>query len=332
MQVGRHGEKSMGELSRDKSVGMWGAHRRDPSEEQRGEQMDHPTPSYAVDNVTNHFLTAYPIHCEFRTVPLEHHLLHAHNGYEIYLVLHGSGSYLVGDRIYPLHAGSLTIIHPNVIHRPFHGHSQEFHRYVLSIDDSYLDQLHAICQLSDLSIPRQLAERHPDSSHYFLSTQQLDRVQTILAELTHCLSMRERSYELAVLKHIADFFLFAFALKNESTTALNTGDQYLVGDVLSYLIAHYQEHLHIEDLVAHFPVSRSQLFTLFKETTGTTIKQFLIEYRLNKAKQLLIETELAVTDICAAVGFGDMSHFFHVFKKETNLTPKQFRMRALTRK
>ncbi|OCT14662.1 hypothetical protein A8709_25095 [Paenibacillus pectinilyticus] len=289
------------------------------------------TTSYTIDDYTNHFLAAYPVHCEFRTVPLQQRLLHSHNGYEIYLVLEGSGSYLVGDRVYPLHAGSLTIIHPNVIHRPFHGQSKEFHRYVLSIDESYLDRLHAICQLSDLSIPRHLAERHPDANHYFLSAQQLGRVQGILAELTHALITCERSYELAVLKHIADLFLIVLGLDDEAAS-LKTGDQHLVGDVLSYLIAHHHEPVQIEDLVARFPVSRSQLFTLFKETTGTTIKQFLIEYRLNKAKRLLMETDLAVTDVSASVGFGDMSHFFHVFKKEIGLTPKQYRVEAFKKK
>jgi AraC-like DNA-binding protein len=295
--------------------------------------MENDSVKFAIDDYTNHFLAAYPVHCEFRTIPLkqDQQLLHSHNGYEIYLVLQGTGTYIVGDRIYPLHAGSLTIIHPNVIHRPFHGQSKEFHRYVLTINESYLDQLHAICKLSDLSIPRLLAERHPDSSHYFLSTQQLDRVQTILVELTQSLAVREQIYELAVLKHIADFFLFSFGLQNETTIALNTGDQYLARDVLSYLIAHYQEPLHIEDLVKRFPVSRSQLFTLFKETTGTTIKQFLIEYRLNKAKRLLMETDLAISEVSATVGFGDMSHFFHVFKKETGLTPKQYRVEAFKR-
>ncbi|MDR6554913.1 AraC family transcriptional regulator [Paenibacillus qinlingensis] len=290
--------------------------------------------SYAIDDYTNHFLATYPVHSEFRTIPLEQQLLHSHNGYEIYLVLQGSGTYLVGDRIYPLHAGSLTIIHPHVIHRPFHGQSKEFHRYVLSIDESYLDHLHTICQLSDLSISRLLSKHHPDSSHYFLSAQQLDRVQSIFAELTQALLKREMGYELVVLRSIADFFLILFGLQDEQGEHASkpTGYQHLAHDVLSYLIGHYQESLLIEDIVSRFPVSRSQLFALFKETTGTTIKQFLIEYRLNKAKRLLMETDLAVSEVSSAVGFGDMSHFFHIFKKETGMTPKQYRVEALKRK
>lgn len=286
--------------------------------------------NFAIDDYTNHFLATYPVHCEFRTIPLEQQLLHSHNGYEIYLVLQGTGTYLVGDRIYPLHAGSLTIIHPNVIHRSYHGQCKEFHRYVFSIDESYLEQLHTICKMSDLSISRLLAERHPDSNHFFLNTQQLDRVQLLFAELTQALDGREMGYELAVLRCIADFFLILFGLQDEHTLK-HTGDQHLISDVLSYLIGHHHEPLLIEDLVSRFPVSRSQLFTLFKETTGTTIKQFLIEYRLNKAKRLLMESDSAISEVSSAVGFGDMSHFFHVFKKETGLTPKQYRVEAFKR-
>lgn len=290
--------------------------------------------THAIDDYTNHFLAAYPVHCELRTIPLEQHFLHSHNGYEIYLVLQGSGSYIIGDRLYPLHAGTLTIIHPNVIHRPFHGNSKEFHRYVLSIDESYLEHIHAICFRSDLSIRGILTEVHSDSSHYFLSTQQLNLLQTVLSELEQTLHHQAPNYELAILKSMAEFFLLLFRLQKEphASGLMKSKDQQIIGDVLSYLIAHHQESIQIDDLLALFPISRSQLFNLFKETTGHTIKQFLNEYRLNKAKRLLAATDLTVTEVISATGFGDISHFFNVFKKETGLTPKQYRKKAVKRK
>lgn len=289
--------------------------------------------SYAIDDYTNHFLTEYPVHCEYRTIPLEQPLLHSHNGYEIYLVVEGSGHYLVGDRLFPLHAGSLTLIHPNVLHRPFHGQSPEFHRFVLSLDEAYLTRLHEICHISDLSISRLLTESHPDASHYFLTPTQLHGMQTILVELEQNLAVRDPLYELAVLRGISEFFLELLHLqKDAASQAIKRDDPQLIGDVLAYLIGHYQENILIEDLVLRFPVSRSQLFTLFKETTGTTIGQFLTEYRLNAAKRLLMESDLTVTDIASATGFGDISHFFHVFKKETGLTPKQYRVEAYKRR
>ncbi|MDD9271348.1 helix-turn-helix domain-containing protein [Paenibacillus sp. GCM10023248] len=307
--------------------------RAKPDTADTAETADTSAVYYAIDDYTNHFLKEYPVHCEYRITPLIQPQLHAHNGYEIYFVLQGSGSYVVGDRLLPLHAGSLTVIHPNVLHRPYHGHSPEFHRYVLSLDESYLEKLHGMCQASDLSIARMLAAGHPDASHYFLTPQQLVTMQGIFAQLELHLQERTPLYELEVLKIISEFFLELFRLQAEAATQdTKRDDPQLIGDVLAYLIAHYQESILIEDLVLRFPVSRSQLFTAFKETTGTTIGQFLTEYRLNQAKRLLMETDRTVTDIASATGFGDISHFFHLFKKATGITPKQYRIEAYRRR
>ncbi|MGG1552253.1 helix-turn-helix domain-containing protein [Paenibacillus ferrarius] len=282
--------------------------------------------AYAIDDYTNEFLTEYPVHCEYRIQPLLQPTLHAHNGYEIYLVLEGTGSYVVGDRLLPLHAGSLTVIHPNVLHRPYHGNSPEFHRYVLALDESYLERLESLCPASGLSISSLLAAAHPDVSHYFLTPQQLLAIQGILAELAQHLAIRDPLYELTVLKNISALLLELLRLQTEAASHdVQRDAPQLIGDVLAYLIGHYQENIQTRELVQRFPVSRSQLFALFKETTGMTIGQFLTEYRLSQAKRLLIASGLTVTEVAAATGFGDISHFFHVFKKENGLTPKQYR-------
>ncbi|MEC0268065.1 AraC family transcriptional regulator [Paenibacillus anseongense] len=280
---------------------------------------------YAIDDFTNHFLANYPVHCELRKSPLHQQSLHAHNGYEFYFVLQGTGSYIAGDQLYPLHAGTLTVIQPGVIHRPYHMLNQDFHRYVLSIDESYMEGIHAICRKTDLSISGFLQAMHPESSHHFLSVQQLDQLQMLLAELEQTLKDKKLHFELNVLKCLAEFFLLLLGLHHGVTSPHRSEDEQLIGNVLSYLIAHYQEDLHVDDLLELFPVSRSRLFNLFKETTGSTMKQFLSDYRLNKAKRLLAETDLPVTEVAAATGFGDISHFFSVFKKSTALTPKQYR-------
>ncbi|MNH92232.1 HTH-type transcriptional activator Btr [compost metagenome] len=295
-------------------------------------ELDHEA-SYALDTFTNQFLAQYPVHCELRTLPLGQRLLHAHNGFEFYLCLQGSGSYIVGDRLYPLHAGTLTVIRPHVIHRPFSGKDQVFHRYVMSIDESYLERIQAACFTSDLRINGFLAETD-GSSHYFLSASQLHRLELMLSELTYVLHTKTATYELAVLKCMSEFLLLLFSLYDEPDAqgAAKSEDEQIIGDVLSYLIAHYQEDVQINDIVRLFPISRSRLFDRFKEITGHTIKQFLTEYRLNKAKRLLAESALPITEVAHHAGFGDMSHFFNVFKKITGLTPKQYRLEAVKRK
>jgi AraC-like DNA-binding protein len=70
------------------------------------------------------------------------------------------------------------------------------------------------------------------------------------------------------------------------------------------------------------------MYDHFKQATGHSLNRYLTIYRINQAKRLLMDTPLSVTEIASAVGFGDLSHFFHTFKSETGLTPSSFRKQA----
>ncbi|MBW7457483.1 helix-turn-helix domain-containing protein [Paenibacillus sepulcri] len=289
------------------------------------------SPSFALDEYTNRFLTEYPVNCQLRTAPLSQRMLHAHNGFEFYFCLDGSGSYIVGDRLYPLKAGTLTIIRPHVVHRPFTGKTEPLHRFVVSIDEAYMDAIKAACFGSALPISSLFIDDEYQSAHYFLSTPQQSKLANLLSELELQLQNKTPYGELAVLKSIAELLMLIIELQKTGPAGMNPAeseDERIVGGVLSYLTAHYQEKLQVEDLLRLYPVSRSRLFYIFKEATGNTIKQFLTDYRLNQAKRLLVESAIPVSEIALLTGFGDMSHFFHVFKRGTGLSPKKYRSEA----
>ncbi|HAX50535.1 MAG TPA: DNA-binding response regulator, partial [Lachnospiraceae bacterium] len=65
--------------------------------------------------------------------------------------------------------------------------------------------------------------------------------------------------------------------------------------------------------------------SLFKKETGTTFMEYLLEIRLNKAKELLKETNLSVAAICERVGYTDLKHFQKIFKREMEVSPNQYR-------
>ncbi|MBN2984964.1 MULTISPECIES: AraC family transcriptional regulator [Cohnella] len=293
-----------------------------------------PALFFQRDEFTDRFLAEYPVRCELRNGPIGRSRLHFHDGFEFYLLLEGSGSYTAGDRLYPLHAGTLTVIRPQVIHHPHSAPGQPVKRYVLSVGESYMKLLNQACPAAEGGIDALLTAPGMEAGHYFLSLPRLDRACSLLEELASCLRDRQPKRELAALRCLSEFLLLAIDLKDDAG-ALETGkteDERLIGDVLSYLVAHYDEPLRIDDLLERFPVSRSRLFALFKQKTGHTVKQFLAEYRLNKAKAYLAGTSLPVMEVASRTGFGDLSHFFHLFKKEIGLTPLQYRSKASGRR
>ena len=71
-------------------------------------------------------------------------------------------------------------------------------------------------------------------------------------------------------------------------------------------------------------MSTSRFSSIFKEATGRTFTEVLIEVRIRNAKRLLRQTSLRNYEIAEKVGFSDPHYFSHVFKKMTGKTPKEY--------
>lgn len=102
----------------------------------------------------------------------------------------------------------------------------------------------------------------------------------------------------------------------------------LMDEAVRYLESHYAESLHTEDLVKHMGYSRARLFTLFKRYTGLTPNDFLIRFRINKAKEMLIASTLPVAKVAISTGFSSPEYFNTVFKRYVGITPAEYRHRG----
>ncbi len=97
---------------------------------------------------------------------------------------------------------------------------------------------------------------------------------------------------------------------------------------LEYIEHHYFEDITLEALAQSASVSKSECLRCFKTTMQDTPYRYLIEYRLQRATDLLRNTDLPIGQIAQAVGFQSQSHFGKLFKERTGYTPKQYRETA----
>ncbi|NGP43916.1 AraC family transcriptional regulator [Bacillaceae bacterium SIJ1] len=96
--------------------------------------------------------------------------------------------------------------------------------------------------------------------------------------------------------------------------------------VMDFIDANYCDHsLSLDKVGSVFQLTETNISRLIKEWTGTTFTTYIWELRLEKAKELLISTDLSVKDIVKEVGYVDVANFSRKFKKTTDLTPGQFR-------
>ena len=101
--------------------------------------------------------------------------------------------------------------------------------------------------------------------------------------------------------------------------------EHILSPVPDYLEAHFADPtLSNEALARHFGISEVYFRKLFLAKYGMTPKQYILNFRMQKAKQLLTSTHLTVTEIAEACGFSSLYHFCRIFKEKTGMTPTQY--------
>lgn len=95
----------------------------------------------------------------------------------------------------------------------------------------------------------------------------------------------------------------------------------------NYIKLNYSEKISIKEIADQLYLSPNYLSELFKKHTGKTISEYLTEYRLEKACQLLDHAEYRVGDVSGMVGIHDGRYFSNMFKKKYGMTPTEYRNR-----
>lgn len=99
----------------------------------------------------------------------------------------------------------------------------------------------------------------------------------------------------------------------------------LYSDILDYISWHAQENLRISEIAAYFGYNEKYLTTFFKKYAGITLKQHLLQTKMEFAKSSLSETTQPISQIAYSLGFSDAHNFSNAFHKITGLSPSEFR-------
>lgn len=111
----------------------------------------------------------------------------------------------------------------------------------------------------------------------------------------------------------------------EHQRALGTPTQRLVRRAMGFMHAHYDEPLTREQIAAHVNISPDYLTDCFRQEMSVTPMVYLNRYRLRHARELLENSDLKITQIALAVGFGESAHFTRMFQREVGVTPRAWR-------
>ncbi|WP_145134314.1 AraC family transcriptional regulator [Paenibacillus sp. Y412MC10] len=99
----------------------------------------------------------------------------------------------------------------------------------------------------------------------------------------------------------------------------------LYNDILDYIKWSRHENIKVSEIASHFGYNEKYLSHLFTTVSGISLKQYILQQKMELAKYLLTDTNQNVSEISSQLGYSDPHHFMKSFKKIMGLTPTEFR-------
>lgn len=255
--------------------------------------------------------------------------LHKHDEFELNFVEHASGvRRIVGDSVEEIGEYDLVLVGSGGLEHVWEQgrcESQDIREITIQFSPSLLDG-EMLSKNQFASIRKML-----DNAQYGIAfpMETIMKVYRILDKLALETSEDERFmqflkflyilYELSVSKDARVLASSSFARHGDH------GESMRVQKVKQYIDEHYAEPLTLSqmaDLVGMSPVSFSRFF---RQRTGRTLSDYIVEIRLGYAARMLVDTEKNVSEICYECGFNNLSNFNRTFKAKRNYTPREFR-------
>lgn len=129
----------------------------------------------------------------------------------------------------------------------------------------------------------------------------------------------------------ATTFLAAHLLRHHCTRNQSLPDgagglpKYKLRMAIAYIQEHLGEEITLEAIATQLNMSQYYFCHLFKQSMGVSPYQYVLQQRINKAKQLLKQRQLTITDVALECGFANQTHFTKYFRKLAGTTPKNYR-------
>lgn len=154
-----------------------------------------------------------------------------------------------------------------------------------------------------------------------------DLIEGILKELT----AKQKEYKMmarAMLTDIMIILIRDFGYNDiDENTKKSSSNVKAVRKAMDYVIKHLTEKLTLEDIAANSGMSRSRFSTVFKETMGITLWDYICEKRIELVmKKIELNEDKSMMDIALECGFNNTANFNKAFKKQTGGTPKDYKI------
>lgn len=247
---------------------------------------------------------------------------HVHHDYEILFPVFGSVSFHAEGRSYDLAPGNILIIPPGISHMYDKNNKNVYERVVLLLTDSFFRHLQ---QESGF-----VMEEGPSKEQLIqIGPSRFDKMYGILCELEAVLKSGDyadsplgQAYLMQLLIFLNHDYLVLENRKKKEPDAFSR-----IGQIQQFIDRNLCDNLSLERIAEQCNISKYYLSHEFKKAFGISIHQYIRRKRLETARQFL-QRGGSVSGAYIASGFTDYANFSKAFKKEFEVSPREFRKKV----
>lgn len=151
-----------------------------------------------------------------------------------------------------------------------------------------------------------------------------DEINELFHEIVSTYKERKLNYELKI-RGLLQILIFYVLNESQNNKAIKQKTQLDIAKAIDLITRNIKKRYTIKNLADILHYSESHLMRKFKKNTGMTIINYINNERIKHAKDLLLFTDKNINYIAEQCGFEDDNYFIRVFKKQLNMTPKEFR-------
>lgn len=256
--------------------------------------------------------------------------MHWHSEFEINLVLKGTAEFVFNDEKYIVKEGDILILPPDILHAVYPIDNQElaydalvFNKLMLGTGSN--DRSSAECILPIVNgtskitilLPRDL----PNHNEF----------EECAKRIFACAKKNHPRYDLLLKSELLHFF---FLLEDNGNLIHHEASEIsysaIIRPSLEYMNEHFVENITIEQLAQQIHLSKSYFMWCFKKAVGIGAIEYLTQLRLREARNLLISSQISISDVAYQCGYGNLSNFNRQFKKLVGCTPNEYRKKLIS--
>ncbi|AJY73588.1 AraC family transcriptional regulator [Paenibacillus beijingensis] len=252
---------------------------------------------------------------------------HYHRELELLLVESGSMEVYIEEEQIDLHAGDLCIIGTNQLHRDRLS-SDVLDYIVLQFDlEQFFDH-------STMPYMRYFSEtKNPLSQANYIFREN----EAVRGEIADCVreilqeaNRKESGYELAVNLLIKKILLLLLRGDNRKVLAEQEDfDRIRLKPVLAFVEQHLTDRIQVEEVCKLANMSYYYFVKYFKKSIGLSFTEYVNYRKIKWAERILLTKDLSISEVGDRIGMPNMAHFYKMFKKYNDCSPKEFQKRML---